>query len=238
MWKKIRNLYKRLKKMLFELRLPPVIHSVLAERLTYLDSYALSDLYAQVESVEKMAQKEGILIEAGCALGGSAIVMATAKSKERLFYVYDVFGMIPPPSESDGVDVRERYEIIKSGQSRGINGGKYYGYENNLYDKVTGHFREHNLPVEENNISLVKGLFESTLWINEPVLLAHLDCDWYEAVMICLIRIEPQLVQGGILIIDDYDAWSGCRKAVDQYFDDKKEKYEFVHKSRLHIIRK
>jgi hypothetical protein len=26
------------------------------------------------------------------------------------------------------------------------------------------------------------------------------------------------LVKGGVLIIDDYGHWEGCRKAVDEYF--------------------
>jgi asparagine synthase (glutamine-hydrolysing) len=26
---------------------------------------------------------------------------------------------------------------------------------------------------------------------------------------------------GGVIILDDYDAWSGCKKAADEYFDGK-----------------
>jgi hypothetical protein len=58
--------------------------------------------------------------------------------------------------------------------------------------------------------------------IDQPVALAHIDGDWYESVMTCLQRIEPHLSEEGILVIDDYDAWSGCRTAVDEYFADKK----------------
>jgi hypothetical protein len=28
----------------------------------------------------------------------------------------------------------------------------------------------------------------------------------------------PKLVKGGVLIIDDYGHWKGCKKAVDEYF--------------------
>jgi len=178
------------------------------------------------------------LIEAGCALGGSAIVMASAKSTSRPFYVYDVFGMIPPPSEHDDADVQNRYQIIKNGQSEGIQGNTYYGYVQDLLTKVTENFRRHGLPVESNNIHLVQGLFQDALRVNEPVALAHVDGDWYESVMTCLQRIEPRLTSGGVLVIDDYDAWSGCRKAVDEYFSDKRDRYEFIRKSRLHIVRK
>lgn len=220
-----------------QLPLPPIINSVRVDALTYLDNDALNDLFQQVNRIE-LERIEGDLIEAGCALGGSAIVIASAKSPERYFYVYDVFGMIPPPSNQNGADVHDRYNAIKNGESQGIRGNRYYGYEENLYEKVVDNFRRHGIPVEENNTRLVKGLFDKTMNINRPVALAHLDGDWYESVMTCLQRITPYLVRGGVLVIDDYNHWSGCRKAVDTYFNDKRDEYEFIHKSRLQIVRK
>src|SRR5262245_51619004 len=88
-----------------------VISAVLADSITYLDRGALDDLYDRVEELER-AQRRGIIVETGCALGGSAIVLASAKSAERPLFVYDVFGMIPPPSARDGADVHGRYEVI------------------------------------------------------------------------------------------------------------------------------
>ena len=217
--------------------LPRVVRSVRADGLTYLDAAALNDLFQQVSEAEA-EQREGILIEAGCALGGSAIVIAAAKSPLRPFYVYDAFGMIPPPSEHDGADAHERYQAIRSGESEGIRGGRYYGYQENLLEKVAASFDKYALPLEANNIHLVKGFFEDTLSVNEPVAFAHLDGDWYESVMTCLRRIEPHLVRGGVLVIDDYDDWSGCRKAADEYFGDKRGEYEFVRRARLQIIRR
>lgn len=222
---------------LIEPPLPAVINEVQRNKLTYLPEDALKDLYRRVQAIEKEALP-GILVEAGCALGGSAIVMASAKSPSRPLYVYDVFATIPPPSDEDGEDVIMRYAVIKEGKASGIEGDPYYGYEENLYEKVKRHFQWHRVPVEENNIRMVKGLFEDTLQVAEPVALAHIDGDWYNSVMTCLERIAPHLVPRGVLVIDDYDAWSGCRKAVDEYFVDKKDQYEFVFKSRLHIVRR
>lgn len=54
--------------------LPSIINSVRIDRLTYLDDAALNDLFQQVKRIE-LKGIEGDLIEAGCALGGSAIVM-------------------------------------------------------------------------------------------------------------------------------------------------------------------
>jgi asparagine synthase (glutamine-hydrolysing) len=74
--------------------------------------------------------------------------------------------------------------------------------------------------------------------VDEPVALAHIDAAWYQSVRTCLERIEPKLSQGGVLVIDDYDQWSGCRKAVEEYFADKRDRYQFVRRSRLHIVRR
>lgn len=214
-----------------------VINKVRNECLTYLDKDALLDLFETVKNLQKH-NKHGVLIEAGCALGGSAIVIASAKQINRKFYIYDVFGIIPAPTDKDDADVHDRYKEIKSGQSKGLGSDKYYGYEENLFGAVKSSFERFDLPTQSNNVILVKGLFQDTIDINEPVLMAHIDGDWYESVMVCLTRITPKLVVGGVLIIDDYFAWSGCRKAVDDFFGDKKNEFEFKWKARLHIVRR
>ena len=216
---------------------PPIIKAVVCDSLTFLGANALHDLYDQVARLER-ENVGGVLIEAGCALGGSAIVIAKAKSKARPLFVYDVFGMIPPPSEKDGEDVHRRYDVIRSGASEGIGPRQYYGYEEDLLEKVTGHFRRHDVDVEENNVHLVKGLFQDTLHVRGEVALAHIDGDWYESVMTCLERIVPRLALGGVLVIDDYYSWSGCRTAVDEYFCDRTDEYDFVEKTRLHVVRR
>ncbi|WP_445638315.1 Macrocin O-methyltransferase [Nostoc sp. DSM 114161] len=220
----------------FKSPIPEIVNLVSANKLSYLSKDALNDLFECVTEIEKKGLN-GILIEPGCALGGSAIVIATAKSKCRPLFVYDIFDMIPPPTEKDEADIHKRYEVIKSGQSEGIGGDIYYGYQKNLLDKVVENFRTYNVPVEENNVHLVKGLFEDVLRVEEPVALAHIDGDWYSSVMTCLQQIEPHVIRDGVLVIDDYYRWSGCRKAVDEYFADKRDKYRFVRKSRLHIVR-
>jgi Macrocin-O-methyltransferase (TylF) len=205
------------------------------EHLTYLKPDNLRELAARVLDVEKQGLP-GLVIEAGTARGGSAIVMAAAKAPERPMKVYDVFGMIPPPSEQDGADVHERYAKITSGEARGPGGETYYGYRDDLYAEVEASFSRLGVPTDERNVDLVKGLFEDTIQLDEPVAIAHLDGDWYESTMTCLTRIAPRLVSGGRLVIDDYDMWSGCRRAVDEYFDGRPG-FRFERRGRLHIIR-
>lgn len=225
----------------FALRHPnlaSVIGKVKGRNLTYLEKNALVEL-AQVVLTNEQNGVDGAIIEAGCALGGSAIVIASSKTPERPFYVYDVFGMIPPPSTKNGQDAHKRYDVIRNGNAVGIAGERYYGYKEGLYEQVYQTFEEFRLETSIHNIKLIKGLYEDTLQVDFPVSVAHIDSDWYESVMICLNRIEPWLVSGGVLVIDDYFCWSGCRRAVDEYFAGKDEnKYKFKKKSRLHIVKK
>ena len=76
--------------------------------------------------------------------------------------VYDVFGMIPPPGERDGEDVHRRYATIVEGRSKGIGGETYYGYRDELLTEVTESFARHGLPIADNNVELIQGLFEDT----------------------------------------------------------------------------
>jgi macrocin-O-methyltransferase TylF-like protien len=226
----------RLRELWHAVRSSPLIRQVRKRRLTYLDYRALSDLERSVRAIDDK-DVPGLIVEAGCALGGSAVVLGICKRGDRSLRIYDVFGMIPPPSDADAEDVHARYGAVVRGESSGIGGDRYYGYEKNLRDKVANTLRSFGLDLGVNRIELIQGLFQETLNMDEPVALAHIDADWYESVRTCLERIEPHLSPGGVLIIDDYDHWSGCRKAVDEYFADKRNEYSFIRRSRLHIVR-
>ena len=195
-----------------------LIRAVRRKRLTYLSANRLAVLAHTCDAIERQAV-DGVMIEAGCALGGSAIVLASVKRQERPFAVHDVFGLIPPPTEEDGDDVQERYEVIRSGQSRGLGGDRYYGYEPELRAKVAASFDRFGLDRTDRRVSLVEGLVQETLRVDGPVALAHIDVDWYEPVRHCLGQIMPHLVVGGSVILDDYFDWSGCRRATDEYLD-------------------
>jgi predicted O-methyltransferase YrrM len=213
-----------------------LIRRVQSQKLTYLNLAALHDLQAAVRDAEDTS-RPGALVECGCALGGSAIVLAAARrGNDRPVWVYDVFGMIPPPSDRDGEDVKDRYSTIVGGEAKGLDGETYYGYKQDLYDEVAASFRRFGLPVETSNIHLIKGLFEDTLRPEGAVALAHLDGDWYDSVMVCLERLWPLLSDSGVIIIDDYYAWSGCRRAVDD-FTAMRSDCERQEKARLHLVK-
>jgi predicted O-methyltransferase YrrM len=239
--RKLRKARKELREARAQLAsgLPPDIERTIAEaraeRLTYLKPANLRELASIVQQIER-ERLPGVVIEAGAARGGSAIVLAAAKAPERPMKVYDVFGMIPAPGEHDGADVHERYAKIAAGDARGVGGEKYYGYRDDLYREVGESFARLGVPVEENNVELIRGLFEDTIRLDEPVAFAHLDGDWYESTMTCLERIAPLLVPGGTIVLDDYYKWSGCRAAVDEYFADR-DGFRLEHRAKLHVVR-
>ena len=211
------------------------IARVREEHLTYLKPAHLRRLAASVLDAERRGLP-GLVVEAGTALGGSAIVMAAAKRPERRMKVYDVFGMIPPPTAQDGPDVHARYERIAGGGAKGVGGQVYYGYRDDLLEQVAGSFARHGVPVDEHGVDLVRGLFEDTIDLDEPVAVAHLDGDWYASTMTCLTRIAPLVVPGGRIVLDDYYRWSGCRDAVDEYFA-AHDGFRLEHGAKLHAVR-
>ena len=50
----------------------------------------------------------------------------------------------------------------------------------------------------------------------------RLDTDFYESTLNELKTLYPKISKNGILMIDDYGHHLGCRKAVDEYFRNKK----------------
>ena len=56
--------------------------------------------------------------------------------------------------------------------------------------------------------------------------LLHIDVDLYDATKVSLENLFPCVVKGGIVILDDYGAFPGANKAIEEYFKDKKYKIE------------
>ena len=216
MWQKLAN---KLTSKCSKANISKISRKVKQNNLTYLSYEKIVNLEECLVNLEKNSVS-GIFIEAGLALGGSAIIIANLMPENSNFKGYDVFKMIPPPSEQDDDKSQARYKVIKNGQSKGINGqGVYYGYQDNLYGQVVKNFESFGLKVDGKKISLHQGLFEETMHFKQTdnIALAHIDCDWYEPVNLCLERIYPALSLKGYLVLDDYHDYGGCKKAVDRF---------------------
>lgn len=199
--------------------LSPIAKSVMKERLTYLSPEKL----ARIEAFSARATSgdhPGDILEFGVALGGSAIVLASQAQKSgSRFFGFDVFGMIPPPtSDKDDAQSKERYRVIASGAARGFEGDLYYGYRENLLEEVQRSFRRYGVEIDGKNRRLLKGLFEETLPSYQGTIsFAHVDCDWYDPVKLCLESISQRLAPGGIIVLDDYHDYGGAKIAADEF---------------------
>ncbi|MDR7087386.1 asparagine synthase (glutamine-hydrolyzing) [Aeromicrobium panaciterrae] len=213
-----------------------VLLHVVSNRLTMIRVPELVEMCAVVTDLQARGIK-GSFLETGTANGGSAILLTALKEPDRELAVYDVFGQIPPPSSEDGKDVHKRYETIVSGEAVGPGGSDYYGYEDDLLGKVSAAFSAAGYPVDDNRVSLVQGLFEDTLHPDGPIAFAHLDGDWYESTIVSLERVVPHLSVGGVLAIDDYRSWSGCAKAVDEFFAERTDFERIDDAARLRFVR-
>lgn len=214
--------------------------NVRLERLSYLSLEQLS----KVECLARYAArstKSGVFCELGVALGGTSIVIADVAAKaDRRFYGFDVFGMIPAPNpEFDDERSLKRYEVIKSGNARGIKGDGYYGYMQDLRGEVSKHMTRYNHPVDDASVFLVEGDFRQTLPTigSEPVAFGHIDADWYESVLFGLEHLATQVVRNGIIVVDDYSYYGGCRQAVDEFRGHHPE-FAFLQRDAAILIRK
>lgn len=80
---------------------------------------------------------------------------------------------------------------------------------------------------DDKNVTYYKGLIPETFkgLDSKKIALAHIDVDIFTAIKDCCEFILPRLLSGGIIIFDDYGVPScpGARKAVDEFFQDRKE---------------
>ena len=79
---------------------------------------------------------------------------------------------------------------------------------------------------KNSNVRVFKGYFpESVSKKLEQTIFSfvHLDADLFEPTRNGLEFFYPRVSPGGIILIHDYNAWPGCRKAVDGFFCSKKE---------------
>jgi len=216
------SLRKRIVRRWDLFRLSPVAQRMRREKLTYLRPAKLVRIETALRRL-RQRRVPGDYLEFGVALGGTAALIAqAARRADARFVGLDVFATIPPPtSEHDDAKSRERYAVIAAGEATGIGDEVYYGYRDDLLDHVGQVLASVDAPVDGRQIRLAKGLFDET-WPTldvERVAFAHIDCDWHDPVLYCLNAVAPKLSDDGVIVIDDYHDYPGCRTAVDAFLD-------------------
>ncbi len=184
-------------------------------------------LMATVDAVEYVVRRgvPGALVECGVWKGGSVLAMILRLQQlgvnDRDLYLYDTFEGMTAPTEHD---TSLFSEPAVATWSQATNAGRVawgwlFGPELFGVSQVRDLLTSTDYPAER--IHFVVGPIEDTLPATAPerAAILRLDTDWYASTHHELLHLYPRLSPGGVLIVDDYGHWEGCRKAVDEYFD-------------------
>jgi O-methyltransferase len=203
--------------------------------INWVQPYTLTSperIHALIEATRYIVQHRiaGDIVECGVWRGGSMMAVARVLLElgdvSRDLWLFDTFDGMTPPTERDvrfdGITAAEILAIHKKEVPT-----SYWAYaplaevRQNL--ARTGY--------DSNKIHFVQGRVEDTLPEQAPqrISLLRLDTDWYESTYHELRHLFPRLSSGGVLIIDDYGWFKGCRQATDEYIQE--------HDLRLLLVR-
>jgi O-methyltransferase len=168
----------------------------------------------------------GAFVECGVWRGGSTMAallkFKAEKDTSRMVYLYDTFEGMPAPTEVDrsfdGLAATDQLKAITEEQGAWC----FASLEDVKANVATTAY-----PLSQ--VHFIKGKVEETIprVLPESIALLRLDTDWYESTKHELEHLFPLLHPKGVLIVDDYGFWAGARKAVDEFFENKREQYYF-----------
>jgi len=127
----------------------------------------------------------------------------------RDYYCFDSFKGLPPVTAEDG-------DLARAWQ-HDVNGERFFDNCRASLEQFKSTVARSG--VENSRIHIVQGFFEKSLSsvVVPPILILRLDADWYQSTIVCLERFWDLVVTGGVIVIDDYHDWEGCRKAVHEF---------------------
>lgn len=196
---------------------------------TMVADIGLASLYQQTLFLEEN-NIDGDYVECGVWKGGAVGLMALVNLRHgrqrRHIHLFDSFEEICEPDEAIDGDraIREVKQWTETGAAEGRlvplkgiydNRGGPGSIEENeeLLVQTIGYDAEH--------IHFHKGWFQHTLPNQhsdiDKIAILRIDADWYASTKICLDYLFDKVVSGGFVIIDDYGAYDGCKKAVDEF---------------------
>ena len=165
----------------------------------------------------------GNFVECGVARGGSTamlgLVIKRYSNRPRRLFSFDSFEGMPEPGE---FDTQNGVAADETGWGTGTCAGSLDGVQQ-ICDTLD----------VSDHVTLVKGYFEDTLAPNKtaigPISLLHLDADWYSSTKTILNELYDQVIPGGLMQYDDYGCWEGCKKAVDEFQQERNLSFQLQH---------
>jgi O-methyltransferase len=182
-------------------------------------------LYAHFQAINYVVSSgiEGDIVECGVWRGGTsmlgALTLLGLKETSRKLWLYDTFAGMTEPAEVDVSpwSASSARRLWKANRASDHNNWCFAPL-----DEVKRNFFSTGYPKEK--AVFVKGDVVETLTLTAPEKIAvlRLDTDWYESTKVEMEVLFPKLTNGGVILIDDYGAWKGCKKAIDEYLSDQK----------------
>lgn len=158
--------------------------------------------------IDRLKKTDGCIVECGTWRGGMIGGIATMLGNKRNYFLFDSFEGLPKAQQIDGESAIQWQKDINSPT-----------YFDNCKAEII-HAEEAMKLSNVTNFYIHKGWFSETLpkfSKNEKIAILRLDGDWYESTMDCLENLYDAVFIGGIIILDDYYAWSGCSRAVHDF---------------------
>mgnify|MGYP006172315335 FL=1 len=226
--KKIRNFFRLIKKPFIKKKdfwrnNIPEIDDENKKLIEFIGEYSMTPLlrrWALIKSIHYINKKklEGDIVECGIWRGGNLFLVKKIQEifnyPIRKIYGYDTFEGMTKPSIHDGLRVNKIFDNFISKKEPWAK-ASLEDVKNNCSKLFSNH----------EDFIFIKGKVQNTLLkennLPKKICLLRLDTDFYESTKIELEILYPLLVNNGVLIIDDYGDFPGCRKAVDEYFADK-----------------
>ncbi|MGO9602013.1 MAG: TylF/MycF/NovP-related O-methyltransferase [Candidatus Binataceae bacterium] len=190
----------------------------LVSNFTLLSYQRIATLWQQVRYLDRRGIP-GALVECGVWKGGAAATMALAHLKSsptpsRHLHLFDSFAGLPEPRAIDGPNAVAVANGNVAGGMRPIN--KLVAAINVSRELIAG-----TIGYPQRLMAYHVGWFADTVGEAAPsigpIALLHLDGDWYDSTKVCLDALYPLVSSGGIVVIDDYGHFEGCRRAVDEF---------------------
>ncbi|MGH8529179.1 MAG: TylF/MycF/NovP-related O-methyltransferase [Nevskiales bacterium] len=168
----------------------------------------------------------GAFAECGVWRGGSVLAMILTLQElgisDRDIWLYDTFEGMTAPTEHDTSFFDFDRPALEEWQEAQQTSKRVHDhlFKAEIFNEEGVRKVVLSTGYPEQRIHFVRGAVERTVPAQMPSQLAllRLDTDWYESTRHELTHMYPLIGSGGVLIIDDYGHWQGCRKAVDEYF--------------------
>jgi len=159
----------------------------------------------------------GVIVEAGVGSGDGIVFLLKLQNHfgdKRSLWAFDTFAGFPKGNQNDSDDFRKK--------------GKP-GYEKYTLTSVKEFLKSTGISDSEiAEVRFIKGFIPETylLFNQERVALLNCDLDLYEPTKQTLLFFWPKMIEGGVIMLDEYDIgldvikWPGAKKAVDEFCEE------------------